>query len=105
VLQRTNALESTLRHELLHMVLESQASPKAPLWLREGLAIYLENPLAVKPITTDVATLDGRLRSAKTEAEMRAAYRECAGAVADLIARRGLPTVLEWLKNGQHLRD
>jgi stage II sporulation protein D len=100
-LQRTKVLESTLRHEFLHMVLESQATAKSPLWLHEGLAIYLENPTRVKAVpTSEVATLDGRLRSAKTEAEMRAAYRTSASAVADLVSRRGLPTVLMWLKSG-----
>jgi stage II sporulation protein D len=99
-LQRTNSLESTLRHEFLHMVLESQASPKTPLWLREGLVIYLENPAAAKVMPTDVGSLDGRLRMGKTEAEMRAAYRASAAATADLVSRHGLPTVLTWLKSG-----
>jgi stage II sporulation protein D len=99
-LQRANAVESTLRHEFLHMVLESQASPKAPLWLHEGLAIYLGSSAATKEGPANVATLDSRLGSARTEAEMRAAYRASAATVADLVSRHGLPTVLEWLKNG-----
>jgi stage II sporulation protein D len=99
-LRRTNALDTTLRHEFLHMVIESQASPKSPLWLREGLVIYLENPSAVKPASNDRNTLDDRLRSARTETEMRATYRACASAVADLVSRNGLPAVLGWVKNG-----
>lgn len=99
-LQRTNALEPTLRHEFLHMLLESQSSPKAPLWLREGLAIYLANPDSVKPVTTNLSGLEKALRSARTEAEMRSAYRASAAAVADLIGKHSLPTVLSWLKNG-----
>ena len=99
-LQRSNVLESTLRHEFLHMVLESQASPKAPLWLREGLVIYLENPDSVRPATEDAATLGARLRSAKTETEMRVAYRESAAAVAEFVSRNGLPSALSWLKTG-----
>ena len=99
-LQRSNVLESTLRHEFLHMVLESQASSKAPLWLREGLVIYLENPDSVRPATEDAATLDARLRSAKTETEMRVAYRESAAAVAEFVSRNGLPSALSWLKTG-----
>jgi stage II sporulation protein D len=99
-LKRTNVLDETLRHEFLHLVVESQASPRTPRWLREGLVIYLENPSAVKPTSTDVNTLDHRLRSAHTETEMRDAYRACASAVADLVSRHGLPTLLGWVKNG-----
>jgi stage II sporulation protein D len=99
-LKRTNVLDATLRHEFLHLVVESQASPRAPRWLREGLVIYLENPSAVKPTSTDVNTLDHRLRSAHTETEMRGVYRACVSAVADLVSRHGLPTVLGWVKNG-----
>ncbi len=99
-LQRKNALESTLRHEFLHMLLDSQASPTSPLWLREGLAIYLENSAAIAPRAANLQTLDPRLRSARTEADLRSAYRDCASAVADLVSRHSLPTVLSWLKNG-----
>jgi stage II sporulation protein D len=100
ILQQRNALSSTLLHEFLHMVLESRASANAPLWLREGLVVYLENPALVKPAAGNLSTLDSRLRAAKTEAEMRAAYRDSASAVAELVAREGLPAVLAWMKNG-----
>jgi stage II sporulation protein D len=99
-LQRSNALDSTLRHEFLHMLLESQAKPESPLWFREGLTVYLDNPSRVKPESTDIAALETRLRSAQTEVEMRSAYRASAAAVAELVSRYGLPTVLGWLKNG-----
>lgn len=100
VLQRTGALESTLRHEFLHMLIESQARPDTPLWLREGLTIYLSNPDAAKPAQIDVAQLERRLNSIKTEAEMRDAYRDCASAVAEAIQRHGRQAVLEWVKTG-----
>jgi stage II sporulation protein D len=100
MLQRTGTLESTLRHEFLHMVLESQARPDTPLWLREGLAIYLSNPDSVKPARVDVASLERRMRTPKTEAEMRAAYRESAAAVADAVQKYGKEAVMQWVKNG-----
>jgi stage II sporulation protein D len=99
-LRRTSSLDRTLRHEFLHMTIESQASPNAPLWLREGLVIYLEDPTSVKAVDADPSMLDQRLRSAHTEAEMRAAYRASAAAVADLVAKRGLPAVLDVVKTG-----
>lgn len=98
MLQRTGSLDSTLRHEFLHMLIESHASVNAPLWLREGLAIYLTNPEAVKPAETDPVTLERDLHSARNEADMRAAYRLCAAAVADAVQKIGLRAVLSSLE-------
>jgi stage II sporulation protein D len=100
-LQRTRVLDSTLRHEFLHMLIESQAGPKAPLWLREGLAIYLSNPESVKPAQVDVDALERQLHSLRSEEEMRAAYRSCAGAVADAVEKNGLSVVLTWVNAKQ----
>ena len=97
VLQRTHALDSTLRHEFLHLLIESQAHADTPLWLREGLAIYLSNPQSVTPSTIDVAALERRMHSLQSEEEMRAAYRDCAAAVAKAVGENGLNTVLSWL--------
>jgi len=97
-LRQTHSLDSTLRHEFLHMLIESNARLGAPLWLREGLAIYLENPDAVGPGKVDVDSLEKRLHSLQTEAEMRAAYRECASAVAGAVEKNGLRAVLSSVK-------
>ena len=97
-LQRTQALDSTLRHEFLHMLIESHAAPDAPLWLREGLAIYLSDPEAIKPAKGDPDTLERQLHSARTEEEMRATYRACAAAVADAVQKNGLRAVLSRLE-------
>jgi stage II sporulation protein D len=96
-LQRTHALDSTLRHEFLHLLIESKASSATPLWLREGLTIYLTDPDSVTPSQIDVAALEGRLHSLRTENEMRAAYRDSAAAVAEAVGKNGLITVLSWL--------
>jgi stage II sporulation protein D len=96
-LQRTHALDSTLRHEFLHLLIESQTHPGTPLWLREGLAIYLSNPDSVRPAQVDVAALERRLHSLRSEEEMRAAYRDSAAAVAEAVEKNGLSTVLSWL--------
>jgi stage II sporulation protein D len=101
ILQRTNSLDSTLRHEFLHMLIEANASPNAPIWLREGLAIYLANPQAVRPAGVDADALERQMHALRTEEQMRAAYRECAGAVADAIQKNSLNIVLDWLKTGR----
>ncbi len=98
-LQRTHSLDSTLRHEFLHMLIESQARPSTPLWLREGLAIYLSNPETAKPAKVDVDVLERQLHSLRTEQEMRASYQACAGAVADAVEKNGLSKVLEWVSS------
>ena len=100
-LQDRGVLESTLRHEFLHMVIESQARSDTPLWLSEGLVIYLSDPEHVHPAKVDTAQLDRRLKSARTEAEMRAAYRDSAAAVADAVQRVGLAAVLAWVTQGE----
>jgi stage II sporulation protein D len=103
-LQRTHSLESTLRHEFLHMLIEANAAPNAPLWLREGLAIYLADPEEVHPANVDVNALERRLQSPRTEEEMRAAYRAAASAVAEAIEKSGLASVLSRItKAGSHL--
>ena len=100
VLQERGALESTLRHEFLHMLVESHARPDLPLWFSEGLVIYLSDPDAARPSPVDVDALDHRLRSARSEAEMRAAYRDAAAAVAEAVQRYGLQAVLGCVKSG-----
>ena len=100
-LQLKHALQSTLRHEFLHLLIESHARPGTPLWLREGLAIYLSNAGTVIPATADTAALERRLHSARTEDEMRAAYRGSAAAVADAVQKNGLSTVLSWLQKSK----
>jgi stage II sporulation protein D len=96
-LQRTRVLDATLRHEFLHLLIESRARPGTPLWLREGLAIYLSNPDSVTPASVDMAALEQRLHSLRNEQQMRAAYRDCAGAVAKAVNENGRNTVLAWL--------
>ena len=44
VLREAGTLESTIRHELLHMLIDSYALPGTPLWFREGLVLYLTAP-------------------------------------------------------------
>src|SRR5207244_2165783 len=40
-LRSRGSLESTLRHEILHALIESRARPGLPIWFREGLVEYL----------------------------------------------------------------
>ena len=93
-LQTANAL----RHELLHVLVESNATARLPVWFREGLVGYLEKPGAPHPSTQPPA--DSDLRQTTDPDRARRAYAEAAGAVADLIRQRGERTVISYLSTG-----
>ena len=74
VLRSTGKLESTLLHEMLHLVIESRAHRDLPLWFREGLALYLA---------------DAQWPKLREEARIRA-----------LVDRHGRAAVMDWLVRG-----
>jgi stage II sporulation protein D len=87
-----------LRHELLHVLVEAHAVAGLPVWFREGLVEYLENPASASGTGKPPADADLRQRSDPERA--RRAYKEAAGAVAELVHRYGEPAVLGWLAKG-----
>ncbi|MBS1856874.1 MAG: SpoIID/LytB domain-containing protein [Acidobacteria bacterium] len=96
ILRARGALESTLRHEIAHVFVESQAAPGLPLWFREGLAAYLSGG----PARGSGAANDQDISQTADEARARAANRAAAARVAALVDRHGLPPVLSWLHTG-----
>ena len=87
---------TTLRHELWHVAVESNASPGLPLWFREGLVEYLTSPVS----GTAKPPADVELRQTQDPGRARQAYRDAARAVGTLISRYGMATVTGWLKTG-----
>ena len=106
VLRAAGALDSTLRHEFLHMLVEGRARTGLPLWFREGLVLYLgrENSTPVDATAAsgrvDFAALDRALLSATSAGAQRSAYRQAERAVAGWVAARGRAEVLSWLERG-----
>ncbi|HMD30400.1 MAG TPA: SpoIID/LytB domain-containing protein, partial [Candidatus Acidoferrales bacterium] len=107
VLNAAGVLDSTLRHEFLHLLIEGRARPGLPLWFREGLALYLNGEAAASPDAgpaagpVDLAALDRTLANpALSAAEQRAAYRRASAAVARLVKERGRAEVLSWVERG-----
>jgi stage II sporulation protein D len=99
VLRSHGALESTVRHEMLHVVVESQAAAGLPVWFREGLVEYLAGP--GKHAAGAVSErMDRGVRQRAIPAEARRAYEQAAGRVAELVARYGEAVVLGWLRSG-----
>jgi len=104
VLRQAGTLESTIHHELLHMLIESYARAGMPLWFREGLVLYLAGPNVAqpspRPSSEDVTALEKALRAPASEEQMRAAYSEAYVRVAQLARERGRDALLVWLQNG-----
>jgi stage II sporulation protein D len=96
VLRARGALESTVRHEMLHVVVESQAAPGLPVWFREGLAEYLSGQGG----RSASSNVDAAIRQRASAADARAAYDQAAGTVAQLVARYGEAAVLSWVGTG-----
>jgi len=86
------------------MVIEAHAHASTPFWIREGLAIYLSDPERIKPVFTNIEALAARVQSAKTEQQMRAVYRDCGSAVADLVSKLGMKAVLDGVRDGTLVR-
>ena len=84
VLRSHNALESTLRHELFHVAVESRAARGLPIWFREGLVEYLDGEPASNPPPDSV----------------RRSHADALRAVRNLIQRYGETTVLGWVARG-----
>jgi stage II sporulation protein D len=102
-------LVPTLRHEFLHALIESQAAPNTPLWLREGLVEAWSDaqpsgnrdakPSGSPPILKLDET-DRGLAQAASEAQSEAAHQAAAQYVERLVDRYGRAQVLTWLRTG-----
>ena len=103
VLQDGGTLETTLRHELLHMLVEEHAKPKTPLWFREGLVLYLAQPNGLSRAGSNfenVSALEKALRASMSEQQMREAYADALSRVSKLIEQNGREIVIRWLQEG-----
>jgi stage II sporulation protein D len=98
-IQMQPAPVSTLRHELLHVLIDARATAPLPVWFREGLVGHLENPGAVRQAAANPPS-DTALQQTQDAARARRAYAEADAAVAALVHRYGEATVLSWLAAG-----
>ncbi|MCP5118337.1 MAG: hypothetical protein GY953_46590 [bacterium] len=81
-LQPSAVTEATLLHEMLHLVLASEAHPSLPWWFREGLTLHLAG--------------DRETGAGPRSGDYAAARRR----VEELVERFGRDQVLEWLRRG-----
>ncbi len=90
-----------LRHEFLHALVESQATGRAPLWLREGL-VEAWSASGVQPNrpTLPLDAIESNLAPSAGLAQSQAAHRAAAWYAARLLDRSGRAQVLAWLRSG-----
>ena len=104
LLHKAGTLETTLRHELLHMLIEEHAKPGTPLWFREGLVLYLvlHAPSSTRAGSDfeNVSALEKALRAPVNEQQMRKAYASALARVSKLVAQNGRETMIQWLEEG-----
>jgi stage II sporulation protein D len=98
VLRRRGIFTETLRHELLHVLIETQAARDVPVWFREGLVEFLDGTKATISPRTALSDRDLEQRSDRLRAQR--AYEEANARVTALVTRYGEATVLDWLKRG-----
>ena len=93
VLRRRNVLSTTMRHELVHVLLNAMRGPISR-WFAEGLAIHFagEGPMVSShtPRTTmTTEQIEQKLSGANSAAEMKVAYAAAYRAVQQLINAEG----------------
>lgn len=100
-LQQKRILESTLRHEVTHLVVHRRRDPRVPEWFEEGLVLYLTGE-RIEPLTSPGNTsrrLEDGVQQPRSEAEMRRAYALALRLVAEVAERRGAATLWQMIEH------
>jgi hypothetical protein len=91
ILKQRRILETTLRHELAHALIDALGNGQTPRWLAEGMALYLsgEGRMFKPTKPTLAADIEHALAAAKSAADMKTAYAAAYQFVQELIHREG----------------
>jgi stage II sporulation protein D len=101
VLKKKSILESTLRHELAHLLVEAHARAGTPLWFREGLVLYIADPnTKFEPVVMPEREIEAELESPRSRESLERSYTAARTRIVQLVRQNGRNTVLEWLSGG-----
>jgi len=89
-----------LLHEMLHVLVESEASDHAPLWLREGIVEELSGEMVASGANIPAEAVNAALLNASCWSESDRAHRAAGYRVHRLAARYGMSTLRRWLNSG-----
>ena len=92
--------DSTILHEMLHVLVEAEASSRAPLWLREGLVEFLAGDAPTDSSPMSLGAITNGLAHAESLAISQRAHVASAAKVRGLVGRYGVPVVRGWLVSG-----
>lgn len=101
LLRQKGALEATLRHEFLHVLVDDNSRASLPLWFREGLVLYLaegKTRVATRVLSTD--EIESALHNRQNRHQMQQAYASAKAVVGRLATQHGRSEVLGWLNRG-----
>lgn len=99
VIERSGKASDLMLHEFLHVLIEHNAGPAAPLWLREGLVEMLAGePGATTTMTP--AQIDAALTHAASLEQAAQAHRAACALVRRLASKYGMDAVRGWLRAG-----
>jgi stage II sporulation protein D len=94
LLKQRGILETTLRHELVHVVIEAVGGNQTPRWLAEGIALHVAGEGRLieqqgKGPAMSPEQIERKLATAKTAAEMKEAYAAAYRTVRELVRTEG----------------
>lgn len=95
-----NDFDRVLLHEMLHVLVEREATRLLPLWFREGLVEFLVEPSSSAAPVRSVDETEARLAHPASLAEAQAGHREAGALVRRLARSYGRDTVLSWADGG-----
>jgi stage II sporulation protein D len=103
-LRRRRILETTLRHELVHVLVDSIGQGRTPRWLAEGLALHLagEGRMVARYAPArhiPIEDIDKQLINATSANDMRVAYAAAYSEVTRLINKEGEANVWRRVMN------